>query len=83
MTDPPVLQCSDDRVDFDSALVKQVRPGEEPTRERRDGLMDIAAHRMKQHSKTDVKLTDMLEWMKATVPSQECGGQFREWYIAE
>jgi hypothetical protein len=34
---------------------------------------------MKQHSKTDVKMADVREWVNATVPSEECGGQFREW----
>jgi hypothetical protein len=56
MPKPSLLQCFDDRVNFESELVKQVRLGGEPTRERREASIDIAAHRIKQHSKTGVKL---------------------------
>jgi hypothetical protein len=71
MTEPSVLQCFDDRVNFQSELVKQVRLGEDPTREGRDASIDIAAHRIKRHSKTGVKLADILEWVKATVPPRD------------
>jgi hypothetical protein len=68
MTEPLVLQCPDYPVDFETKLVKQTWPSEEPTPEPRDALIDIRTHGIKQYSTKGVKLANVVQWVKDHLP---------------
>jgi hypothetical protein len=71
MDSPPVLVSSDDPFPFHLETSKVTRQGEEPSAERTEALIRIAAHSIKQQSRTGVDLGKIIEWMTERFPARE------------
>jgi hypothetical protein len=56
---------------FRLVLEKASRQGEEPSLERRDGLVELATRSIKHLSKTGTKLDEIREWVEANFPSHD------------
>jgi hypothetical protein len=70
MPDLPVLLQSPDPVSFSIDVEKVQWRAEEPSAERRDSLVAMTAHSIKQLSGTDVKLEEIKRWVNDSIPTQ-------------
>jgi hypothetical protein len=68
MPNPSVLLKSNEPISLERVLEKNTRPGEQPSLERRDTLIDMAARSIKRLSKTGVGFGPILEWVTAHFP---------------
>jgi hypothetical protein len=71
MPNPPVLLKSNEPNSFELVLEKNIRPGEQPSLERRDTLIDLAARSIKRLSKVGIRFDQILEWVTAHFPVQD------------
>jgi hypothetical protein len=71
MCDPPVLLKGNDPDSFELILEQNSRPGEEPSLERRDALIDMAAWSIKRLSHTGVRIDKIMEWVTENFPPQK------------
>jgi hypothetical protein len=71
----PTLVRSNE-VGFELVVVSAERDGEEPSQERKDTLIGIAAHAIKNLSKTGTKFEGVLEWVGANWPSEDAMEEF-------
>jgi hypothetical protein len=69
MSHPPVLVHQPMVRPWD--LVKIALAGAEPPMERREPLVRMAAHSIKQQSRTGRKLVDVVDWVKDSFPSPD------------
>jgi hypothetical protein len=71
MLDPPVLRRSCDIESFVLEVEETERPGQKPTMERREALMDMTAQRIKNLSRTRMRFEGIVEWVIENFPSTE------------
>jgi hypothetical protein len=71
MGDPPVLVLEPGPASFLLRIEKTMesRP-DEPSVERRDAIVAMTAHSIKQLSRTGVKLDEITHWVKTHMPEQ-------------
>jgi hypothetical protein len=71
MCDPPVLHHEPDPLDFVLKIEKTLPSrAEEPSFERRNSLVAMAAHSIKHLSRTGVKLDEIMSWVNQNMPQQ-------------
>jgi hypothetical protein len=71
MRNPPVLTHSLDPLCFSFSIEKTPRAGQEPTFERREALIEIAAHSIKYLSHTGMRLPDIVHWVEENFPPMD------------
>jgi hypothetical protein len=68
MPNPPSLVYSEDQTEFHLVAEKETRPGEEPSPELVNNLINLASQSVKQLSKTRKTLDEVKEWVTQNFP---------------